>query len=71
MPTLLTGFGVRSNINGIKRLAISGGVAMTWVKELDELKVGDKITGTDDIDKDYKFSSAPKFSPYVTLQYNF
>lgn len=71
MPTLLTGFGLRSNINGVKRLAISGGIAMTWVKELDELKVGDKITGTDDIDKDYKFSSAPKFSPYVALQYNF
>ncbi|EJL64930.1 hypothetical protein [Flavobacterium sp. CF136] len=71
MPTLLTGFGLRSNINGVKRLAIAGGIAMTWVKELDELKVGDKITGTDDIDKDYKFSSAPKFSPYVALQYNF
>lgn len=71
MPTILTGVGLRSNINGLKRLAISGGIAMTWIKELDKLKVGDKITGTDDIDKDFKFSSAPKFAPYVSLQYNF
>jgi hypothetical protein len=71
IPTVLTGLGFRSSINGIKRLAISGGVAMTWIKELDKLKVGDKITGTDDIDKDYKYSSAPKFSPYVGIQYNF
>lgn len=71
IPTILTGFGLRSNINGIKRLTISGGIAMTWIKELDKLKVGDKISGTDDIDKDYKYSSAPKFTPYVGLQYNF
>jgi len=71
IPTILTGFGLRSNINGIKRLTISGGIAMTWIKELDKLKVGDKISGTDDIDKDYKYSSAPKFTPYVALQYNF
>lgn len=71
IPTVLTGFGFRSNINGIKRLSISAGVAMTWIKELDKLKVGDKITGTDDIDKDYKYSSAPIFTPYLGLQYNF
>jgi hypothetical protein len=71
IPTLLTGFGLRSNINGIKRLAIAGGIAMTWVKELDKLSVGDKISGTDDIDKDFKYSAAPKFTPYIALQYNF
>jgi hypothetical protein len=62
---------LRSNINGIKRLAIAGGIAMTWVKELDKLSVGDKISGTDDIDKDFKYSAAPKFTPYIALQYNF
>lgn len=71
IPTILTGFGLRSNINGVKRMAIAGGIAMTWIKELHDLKVGDKIGGTDDIDKDYKFSSAPKFTPYIALQYNF
>jgi|688.fasta_scaffold04176_23 hypothetical protein len=71
IPTILSGFGLRSNINGIKRLAISGGIAMSWIKELDKLKVGDKISGTDDIEKDYKYGSAPKFTPYVGLQFNF
>lgn len=71
IPTVLTGFGLRSNINGIKRMAIAAGIAMSWIKELDKLKVGDKISGTDDIEKDYKYSSTPKFSPYVGLQYNF
>jgi hypothetical protein len=71
IPTILTGLGFRSNISGLRRVAIAGGIAMTWVKELDKLKVGDKITGTDDIDKDYKYSSSPKFSPYVGLQFNF
>ncbi len=71
IPTILTGLGLRSNINGVKRLTISGGIAMTWIKELDKLKVGDPISGTADIDKDYKYSTAPKFSPYLGIQYNF
>ncbi|KAF2510095.1 hypothetical protein EYY60_11320 [Flavobacterium zhairuonense] len=71
IPTLLTGFGLRSNINGLRRFAIAGGLAMTWIKELDTLKVGDKINGTEDIDKDFKYSSVPKFKPYVAIQYNF
>lgn len=71
IPTLFTGFGIRSNINGLKRIAISGGVAMTWIQELDKLNVGDKVTGTDDINKDlkYKFSWPPK--AYIGIQYNF
>lgn len=71
VPSLLTGFGLRSNINGLKRLTITGGIAMTWTKELSNLKVGDPISGTDDIEKDLasKFSWPPK--PYVGIQYNF
>jgi hypothetical protein len=71
VPSLLTGFGIRSNINGFKRLTITGGVAMTWIKELSSLKVGDPISGTDDIEKDLtlKFSWPPK--PYIGIQYNF
>ena len=70
MPTLLTGFVIRSNISGLKRLAISGGLAMTWLRELTNLKVGDKISGTADIEKDFKFSSAPTFAPYISIQFN-
>lgn len=71
IPTLLTGFGVRSNINGLKRVAIAGGVAMTWLRTLDKLQEGSKISGTDDIEKDlkYEFSWPPK--PYISIQYNF
>ncbi|WP_131539145.1 hypothetical protein [Pedobacter nototheniae] len=71
IPAFLTGAGIRINSNGLKRLAVSGGIAMTWIKELDKLKVGDKISGTDDIEKDlqYQFTWPPK--PYIALQYKF
>jgi hypothetical protein len=71
IPTLITGLGIRSNIGSIRRLTISGGIAMTWLKELDTLREGDLISGSDDIEKDlkYKFSWPPK--PYIGLQYNF
>ena len=70
LPTFLTGFGIRSNISGLKRLAVSGGLAMTWLRELTNLKVGDKISGTADIEKDFKYSSAPTFAPYFSIQFN-
>lgn len=71
IPTLFTGVGIRSNINGLSRIAFSGGIAMTWIQELGKLNVGDKVTGTDDINKDlkYQFSWPPKL--YIGLQYNF
>ncbi len=69
IPTLMTGLGLRIRA-GQRRLAITGGLAMTWIKELDKLKVGDKISGTDDIDKDLKFQFA-KPKGYIGIQYNF
>ena len=71
IPALLVGTGFRSNINGTRRLAISVGLAATWLQELDELEVGDTILGTDDIERDlkYEFSWPPK--PYFGIQYNF
>ena len=44
---------------------------MTWIKELEKLKVGDEVTGTAAIDQDLKsaFSWPPK--AYIGLQYNF
>ena len=71
IPSLLTGLGVRSNINGIRRLTISGGLAMNWIRELQTLHPGDVVGGTDDIDKDFRYSSAPKLTGYVGIQYNF
>jgi hypothetical protein len=69
VPTLMTGMGLRIRA-GERRLAITGGLAMTWVKELDKLNVGDQISGTDDIDKDLKFQFA-KPTGYIGIQYNF
>ncbi len=69
IPTLMSGFGLRIK-TGQRRIAITGGLAMTWVKELDKLKVGDKISGTDDIDKDLTFQFA-KPTGYIGIQYNF
>jgi len=70
VPTLFTGFGIRSNMNGIRRIAIAGGIAASWVKRLDKLKLGGKVTGTDDINKDMKYEFVcPK--PYIAFQFNF
>jgi hypothetical protein len=70
MPTLVTGIGIRSNINGVRRLAVSCGIAMTWIKTLDTLKVGDVVSGTAEIDEDLRYEfTKPKL--YIGLQYNF
>jgi hypothetical protein len=71
IPTLLTGFGFRSNINGLRRLAIAGGIAMTWIRTLNKLQEGSKIAGTDDIEKDLKYEFIWPPKPYVSIQYNF
>lgn len=70
-PTLLFGGGLRFYIEGLTRFSISGGIAASWVKRLDKLKVGDKISGTAELEKDLKnvFNWPPK--PYIGLQYNF
>lgn len=69
IPTLLAGAGLRFRV-GQRRIAITGGIALTWVKELDKLKVGDQISGTDDIEKDLEYQfTTPK--AYFGIQYNF
>lgn len=78
MPTLLSGVGLRlTGIGSVSkskeshRVAITGGIAMTWIKELDKLKVGDQVSGTADIENDlkYQFSWPPRL--YIGLQYSF
>jgi len=71
IPTILAGGGLRFSNNAKNRIRVTGGIAMTWIKELDKLKEGSLISGTDDIEKDMKFKIEPVFSPYVSLQYNF
>ncbi|MEM1323576.1 MAG: hypothetical protein AAGG75_25160 [Bacteroidota bacterium] len=71
IPTLLGGIGIRSNINGTRRLAVSAGFAATWIRELDQLKVGDPVTGTDDIEEDLKYKFSLPIEPYFGIQFNF
>lgn len=71
VPTLLTGIGIRANFAGIRRLALAGGLAFSWIKNLDKLKIGDQVTGTSDIEKDLKYEFNKKKPLYVGLQYNF
>lgn len=70
IPTLLAGGGIRVHINNT-RFAITGGMALTWVKKLSELSEGDTVSGTADIDEDltFQFNWPPK--PYVGLQFKF
>jgi hypothetical protein len=70
-PTLLSGLGLRLNATGVKRIAISFGLATTWIKTLEKLKPGDVVTGPADVEKDtkYKFNNKPQ--TYFGVQYNF
>lgn len=69
-PTLFLGGGLRFNNNGKGRIAIAGGMASSWIKTLNDLKIGDEVSGTTDIEKDitYEFAT-PQF--YLGIQYNF
>jgi hypothetical protein len=68
-PVLLAGIGGRFN-TGVRKFAFSVGAASSWIKTLDKLKIGDKVSGTADIEKDYKFDfKKPKI--YFGIQYNF
>ncbi|XZF14082.1 hypothetical protein ACTHGU_20070 [Chitinophagaceae bacterium MMS25-I14] len=69
-PTLLAGGGIRFNFIGKGRISLSTGVATSFIKTLDKLKVGDEVTGSADVEKDLKYQLAvPKM--YFGIQYNF
>ncbi|MFA0964534.1 hypothetical protein AB9P05_22190 [Roseivirga sp. BDSF3-8] len=62
-PMLFTGIGLRIN----DRFRISTGAVFTWVKELNELQVGDPVDGTAALEKDLSYTfTGPKF--YLGLQ---
>lgn len=71
VPTLLTGIGIRINADGVRKIALSGGIALSWIKELNTLNVGDEVNGTSTIDEDleYNFSWPP--NGYIGIQFNF
>lgn len=71
LPSVLAGVGARISSNPSNRLRITGGYALTWIKELDKLKVGDEVSGTAEIEKDLKFQRTMPLRPYIGIQYNF
>lgn len=66
-PALLFGGGFR--FTEPRRLAVSAGATLAWVKDLDTLKVGGPVGGTADIDKDLK--QTPVVKLYFALQTTF
>jgi hypothetical protein len=66
-PALLFGGGVR--FTRPKRVALSGGVLLAWIKDLNALSVGSPVKGTSDITNDLRYRNDVK--PYFALLYNF
>ena len=71
VPAILIGGGLRLFGLGKGDFAIGGGIMAAWYKDLQKLKVGDVISGTNDINADLGFISRPKFGPYFVFQYKF
>lgn len=71
IPTIATGLGIRSNLNGSRRFTISVGIASTWVKGLDKLKIGDKVNGSADLENDLKYQFVWPPRPYIGFHRNF
>lgn len=70
-PTLFLGLGGRMNFPDLKRLAISLGIASTWVKTLNTLKIGDVVAGEADLEKDISYEFSWPVKPYIGIQINF
>jgi hypothetical protein len=71
VPAVLFGGGLRLFSLGKGDVAVGGGLALAWVKDLTHLKPGDVVTGTKDIEQDLSFDHTPRARPYFTIQYKF
>jgi len=71
VPAVLFGGGLRLFSLGKGDVAVGGGLALAWVKDLNHLRSGDVVTGTKDIEQDLSFDHAPRPRPYFTIQYKF
>ncbi len=68
-PSILLGAGVRLFGLGKGDVAVGVGVIMAWVKDLTDLKPGDAVSGTKDIEADLSYQRRTR--PYVALLYKF
>jgi hypothetical protein len=69
VPMLLAGAGMR--VTRPDNFSVGVGVAMPWIKQLNTLKVGDLISGTADLERDYVQGFARKPGFYVSVQRSF
>jgi flagellar biosynthesis chaperone FliJ len=69
VPIVMAGGGLR--IGNTNAFSITGGVALTWVRELQTLKVGDRISGTTELENDLKYEFSFPLKGYIGIQYNF
>lgn len=68
-PVLLTGFGIRVH-SGSSKIALSSGLALTFLKELKTLNIGDSISGTAELESDQHYVLQPP-KLYFGLQVKF
>lgn len=68
-PSILFGGGLRLFRAGKGHVAVSGGTIVAWVKDLTNLKPGDVITGTKDIEADLTYQRRNR--PYIAILYKF
>jgi hypothetical protein len=68
-PVLLSGVGIRTRVSGKFGFTLSCGAALGLIKDLKTLKVGQEVTGTAEIEQDYKFNfDINNIKPYVGIQ---
>jgi hypothetical protein len=71
LPAVLTGVGFHLFGVGKGDVAIGGGAMFGWTKDLQTLKIGDVVTGTQAIDADLGYTGTPHVKAYFTIQYKF
>lgn len=71
LPAILLGGGIRLFGFGAGDIAISGGWAVSWFKDLQKLQVGSVISGSTDIDADLAYTTKPRKGGYFAIQYRF
>ncbi|MCC6587604.1 MAG: hypothetical protein IT168_12985 [Bryobacterales bacterium] len=71
LPAILLGGGLRLWGLGSGHVAIGGGAMFGWIKDLQDLKEGQKVADLAAIEADLRYRSGPKRGAYFVIQYKF
>lgn len=71
LPAILLGGGLRLWGLGSGHVAIGGGAMFGWIKDLHDLKEGQKVADLATIEADLRYRSGPKRGAYFVVQYKF